>query len=66
MTNKILRDIFLDWYNNYLTKELFAEHNGLTIKEATVLIELGRSVYERLVTEYNGSPTCIAQHFYLD
>tara|TARA_R110002124_G_scaffold110669_2_gene264166 strand:+ start:204 stop:383 length:180 start_codon:yes stop_codon:yes gene_type:complete len=55
MTNKFLQDIFLDWINNYLTRELFAEHNELTIKEATILIELGRSVHERLVIEYKES-----------
>ena len=52
MTNKFLQDIFLDWYNNYLTVELFAEHNELTINEATILIELGRSVSARY---YEGS-----------
>ena len=55
MANKVLQEIFLDWYNNYLTIELFAEHNGLTTKEATTLVDLGRSVHERLVTEYKES-----------
>ena len=55
MTNKFLQDIFLDWINNYLTVEVFAEHNELTINEATILIELGRSVHERLVAEYKES-----------
>jgi hypothetical protein len=52
MTNKFLQGIFLDWINNYLTRELFAEHNDLTINEATILIELGRSVSARY---YEGS-----------
>ena len=52
MTNKFLQDIFLDWFNNYLSIELFAEHNELTINEATILIELGRSVHARY---YEGS-----------
>ena len=55
MTNKFLQDIFLDWYNNYLTVELFAEHNGLTIKEATDLIYLSGSIHQRLVAEYKES-----------
>ena len=55
MTYKVLQDIFLDWLNNYLTVEVFAEHNELTIKEATILIELGRSVHERLAVEYKES-----------
>ena len=55
MTNKVLQDIFLDWLNNYLTVEVFAEHNGLTIKEATDLIYLSGSIHQRLVTEYKES-----------
>ena len=55
MTNKTLQDIFLDWYNNYLKVELFAEHNGLTIKEATDLIYLSGSIHQRLVAEYKES-----------
>ena len=55
MTNKVLQDIFLDWLNNYLTVEVFAEHNGLTIKEATDLIYLSGSIHQRLVAEYKES-----------
>lgn len=36
--------IYLDWRNNYLTIERFAECNGLTVKEAGTLIDLARDV----------------------
>lgn len=41
-----LIDLYLDWFNNYLTVELFAEHNGLTVEQAQRLIDLGRDIHE--------------------
>lgn len=37
---EILIEIYLDYVNNYLTIERYAEHNGLTFCEAEKLIEL--------------------------
>jgi len=34
---------YRDWFNNYLTVEIFAEHRGLTVKEAESLLEAARS-----------------------
>ena len=42
---------YLDYYNNYLSVELYAEMNGLEIEEARALIQIGHKVHERLVTE---------------
>ena len=39
-----LTAIYMDWFNNYLTAETFAEHNGITTDQAYTLIELARSV----------------------
>ena len=39
-----LIDIRDDYRNNYLTVEKFAEHNGLTDKEACQLLDLARAV----------------------
>lgn len=41
-----LINIYLDWRNNYLTYEKYAEHNGLTIMEAVKLINLGREAFQ--------------------
>lgn len=38
--------LYLDRVNNYLTDDVFAEHNGLTTDEARRLIELARIVFE--------------------
>jgi hypothetical protein len=37
---------YLDWINNYLSVELFAEHRGLTVAEAKMLITLGTLCFE--------------------
>lgn len=53
-----LRDVFLDRFNNYLTDEKFAEHYGLTLEEAQLVIKAGRLLHERYVEEtklYNRS-----------
>ena len=45
MARNNLIDIYLDWRNNYLTYDVFAEHNGLTVEQGTALIELARAVF---------------------
>lgn len=47
-----LQNTYLDWFNNYLTIEVFAEHNEITVKEAKIIIELGEQIHEKLVKEY--------------
>lgn len=38
--------IKLDFVNNYLTKEKFAEHNGISEKIAELILELGKIALE--------------------
>ena len=40
-----LKNVYIDFVNNYLTIEVFAEHNGLNLSEANQLIEVARSTY---------------------
>lgn len=40
--------IYLDWLNNYLSIELYAEHHDLTIGQANALIDLGRECHIEL------------------
>lgn len=42
-----LADLFLDYFNNYLTVEKFAEHNELDVDDAKAIIELGRKYHEQ-------------------
>ena len=41
-----LTDIYLDFVNNFLTVEFFAEYYGLTYNQAFKLLEVARSVLE--------------------
>ena len=41
-----LRESYLDYVNNYLTAGVYAQHNGLTVKQAETLIQLGRECHE--------------------
>jgi hypothetical protein len=40
-----LTNVWLDWFNNYITLEKFAEHNGINVDQAKALIALADSVY---------------------
>lgn len=39
-----LNTLYLDFFNNYLTIEKFAEHNLLDLETATKVLEAGRLV----------------------
>lgn len=41
-----LEYVHVDYTNNYLTVEKYAEHHGLTTWQAIVLLDLARSVNE--------------------
>jgi hypothetical protein len=49
---KQLADLALDYFNNYLSIEKFAEHNELTVNQASELIELGKELHEERVTYF--------------
>jgi len=40
-----LANVWLDWRNNYLSAEIFAEHNGLTFCQARVLLSLAQEIF---------------------
>ena len=41
-----LREAYLDYVNNYLTVDVYADRNGLTYDQASRLIQLGRECHE--------------------
>lgn len=45
MARETLIKIYLDWFNNYVSIETFAEHNGLYIGQAKDLLRLAKNVY---------------------
>ena len=44
-----LADLYLEWFNNYLTVEKFAEHYQVTEKDAVNLLNYGRRYHEERV-----------------
>lgn len=45
-TDKYIKELTLDWINNFLTFEKFAKHYGLTDHEASLLVKKGRKLLE--------------------
>ena len=48
----VLTDIYLEFRNDYLTVEKYAEHNGLSVNEAENLIKIASDVFYSLHPEY--------------
>ena len=44
-------DFYLDWFNNYLTIEKMAEHHGLDVEHARVLIGIGRDAHQQYIDQ---------------
>ena len=45
------REAYLDWFNNYLTLALFAEHREISVKQANKLLNEGRDLHEAYVLD---------------
>ena len=44
--------VYLDWFNNYLTVEKLAEHYNIPVSQAEILINAGRIIhYKKTVGE---------------
>lgn len=46
MNRDTLAALFLDYINNYLTVDVFAEHHGLYPDEAAALLEVARQCHQ--------------------
>ena len=46
-----LADLFLDYFNNFLTIERFAEYYGTTLEKAQRIIDIGRKCHEKRVSK---------------
>ena len=40
-----LKGLYLDWFNNYLSVEVFAEHYQIAVEDAKKIISIGRSIH---------------------
>jgi hypothetical protein len=48
-TNGYLRELYLDFYNSFLTIGKFADHNQMEIEEMRKLVALGKRLHEEHV-----------------
>ena len=49
-----LREVYLDWVNNYCSVAAFADDHGLTYEQALKVIELGRDCRETYLKMMKG------------
>ena len=49
---KSIQEMFLDYFNNYISIEKFSIDNDLSIQEAKLLIKLGQKVQARIVFDH--------------
>ena len=47
LTNEQKRDYYLEWLNDYLTVETFAEHKDWSITYAANVISEGREIHQQ-------------------
>ena len=45
------QEMYLDWVNNFLTLEVFAQYYNLTTKQAQFVIDSGRDYHEESLLE---------------
>ena len=55
--NQLFRAAFLDFFNNYMTFEKYAEHNGISTADAKKLIDAGRKYHENHVKQCREAET---------
>ena len=51
--NQYLRELYLDYVNNFLTVDRFAEHHGIQSTEARRLLAMGKYIHEDYVSLVN-------------
>ena len=44
----MLNEIYLDYVNNYLTTEKYAEEQGINKDDLTLLLDMGRQVNQKI------------------
>lgn len=48
-----LKREYLDYFNNYLSFEKYAEHKGINLQKAIYILDLGKDFHEEYVEELN-------------
>lgn len=58
-----IEDYYLDYHNNFLSMEGFAEHYGISIDLATLLVKEGRIKHEMVTVGYDKMDTAKQRYF---
>lgn len=45
------REMFLDWFNNFLTVQFFADYYGISRPKALRVLEIGRQLHYRYIAK---------------
>lgn len=46
-----LIDLYLDYFNNYLTVERFAEHYQIAVEDAKEILRIGKAIHQYEVSK---------------
>jgi len=52
-TNQHLRELYLDYLNNYLSVDKLAEHHEINTSVARLLLDIGKQLHENYVNLVN-------------
>lgn len=50
---EVLEEAYLEYLNNYLTVDVFAEHNNISHETALNIIDMGRKIHNENTVETN-------------
>lgn len=48
-----LRDLYLEWVNDYISHTLIAEHKGVSVALMAAMIEEGRAIHNDIAEQFN-------------
>jgi hypothetical protein len=51
-TQKFLQEMYLEYFNDYLTVDKFAEHKGITPHAACQMLKEGKAIHEWFVDHW--------------
>ena len=58
-----VKDYYLDYLNNFLSVEKFAEYHGISVDLATLLVKEGRIKHEMATVGYDNMDTAKQRYF---
>ena len=66
LTDEQCQELFLEWFNDFLTVAKFAEYHGFTVEHADNVISYGRYVHNLMVSGMKPSDRAQALTWYIE